>query len=134
MMREKRTPPQLAIGFHAIEAAIIAGKQIEKILIQRGLKGELFQKTMALVQEHQIPFQYVPSEKLQRITTKNHQGILAFLSPITFGNLEEIVSLSFEKGKVPLVLLLDGLTDVRNVGAMARTAECLGATTMSRLP
>ncbi|MEY3598907.1 MAG: rRNA ((2251)-2-O)-methyltransferase RlmB [Bacteroidota bacterium] len=128
MMREKRTPPQLAIGFHAIEAAIVSGKQIEKILIQRGLKGELFQKTMALVQEHQIPFQYVPVEKLQRITTKNHQGILAFLSPITFGSIEEIVSLAFEEGKNPLILLLDGLTDVRNVGAIARTAECLGAT------
>ncbi len=128
MIREKRTPPQLAIGFHAIEAAILAGKQIEKIMIQRGLKGELFQKTMALIQENQVPFQYVPIEKLQRITTKNHQGIIAFQSPVTFGNIEEIVSTTFENGKTPLVLLLDGLTDVRNVGAIARTAECLGAT------
>jgi 23S rRNA (guanosine2251-2'-O)-methyltransferase len=128
MIREKRTPPQLAIGFHAIEAAILAGKQIEKIMIQRGLKGELFQKTMALIQENQVPFQYVPIEKLQRITTKNHQGIIAFQSPVTFGNIEEIVSATYEEGKTPLVLLLDGLTDVRNVGAIARTAECLGAT------
>ncbi len=117
----------LIIGFHAIEAAIESGKQVEKVLIQRGLKGELYQKTMGLIQENNIPFQYVPIEKLQRISTKNHQGIIGFLSPVTFGNLEEIVSQVFENGETPLLLLLDSLTDVRNVGAIARTAECMGA-------
>lgn len=117
----------LIIGFHAIEAAINANKQVEKILIQRGLRGDLFQNTMVLIQENNIPFQYVPIEKLQRISSKNHQGIIGFLSPVTFGNLEEIVSQVFEKGETPLLLLLDGLTDVRNVGAIARSAECMGA-------
>jgi 23S rRNA (guanosine2251-2'-O)-methyltransferase len=126
-MREERTKPLLALGFHAIEAAIISGKQIDKVMMTRGLQGELFQKTIKLLKEYQIPVQMVPLEKLNRISSKNHQGMIAFLSPITFGNLEEIISATFEKGEIPLILLLDGITDVRNLGAIARTAECLGA-------
>jgi 23S rRNA (guanosine2251-2'-O)-methyltransferase len=126
-MREERSKPLLALGFHAIEAAIASGKQIDKVMLTRGLQGELYQKTITLIKEHQVPLQFVPIEKLNRISNKNHQGIIAFISPITFGNLEELVSSTYEKGEVPLFLLLDGVTDVRNLGAIARTAECMGA-------
>ena len=126
-MREERSKPLLALGFHAIEATITSGKQIDKVMLTRGLQGELYHKTLSLLKEHQIPLQYVPVEKLNRISTKNHQGMIAFISPISFGNLEELVSTTFEKGQTPLLLLLDGVTDVRNLGAIARTAECMGA-------
>jgi 23S rRNA (guanosine2251-2'-O)-methyltransferase len=126
-MRETKSKPLLALGFHAIEAAIAAGKQIDKVMLTKGLQGELYQNTTKMLKLHQIPMQFVPIEKLNRISNKNHQGIIAFLSPITFGNLEEIISATFEKGESPLILLLDGVTDVRNLGAIARTAECMGA-------
>jgi 23S rRNA (guanosine2251-2'-O)-methyltransferase len=126
-MRETKSKPLLAIGFHAIEAAIAAGKQIDKVMLTKGLQGELYQNTTKILRAHSIPMQFVPIEKLNRISNKNHQGMIAFLSPIAFGDLEEIVSAAFEKGEIPLILLLDGVTDVRNLGAIARTAECMGA-------
>ena len=126
-MREQKSKPLLAIGFHAIEAALIAGKQIDKVMLTKGLHGELYHNTTKLLKEHQIPLQFVAIEKLNRISNKNHQGMIAFLSPISFGNLEEIVSITFERGEIPLILLLDGVTDVRNLGAIARSAECMGA-------
>jgi 23S rRNA (guanosine2251-2'-O)-methyltransferase len=93
-------------------------------MIRSGLKGELIQELMPLVKEYQISFQYVPNERINRVTMKNHQGVLAFISPIEFQNIENILPSLYEAGKNPLFIILDKVTDVRNFGAITRTAEC----------
>jgi 23S rRNA (guanosine2251-2'-O)-methyltransferase len=106
--------------------AIEVGHDIDKVLIQQGLKGDLLNEARQLIQLHQIPYQLVPIEKLNNISRKNHQGVIAFVSPVTFGNLENLVASIFESGQVHQLLLLDGVTDVRNFGAICRSAECMG--------
>ncbi|MCF8233982.1 MAG: 23S rRNA (guanosine(2251)-2'-O)-methyltransferase RlmB [Bacteroidales bacterium] len=113
-------------GIHPLIEAIEAGKDIDKILIQKGVHNEVYFKIRELVMGTSIPYQFVPAEKLKRITTKAHQGVIAFVSPITYYNIEDIVPALYEAGKIPLILILDGITDVRNIGAIARSAECFG--------
>ena len=113
-------------GMRTIIEAINSGKEIEKILIKKGLQGELYHELMDLVHQMQIPIQLVPVEKIDRVTRKNHQGILAFISPIFYQNIEEIIPRLYEEGKTALILILDELTDVRNFGAIARSAEVAG--------
>ena len=124
--RSKPTGDKPVFGIRAVEEAIDAGKEIDKIFIKKGLQGELFKGFFQKVKEHNIPFQYVPVEKLNRITGKNHQGIIAFISAITYHNIEHIIPALYEEGKEPFILVLDGVTDIRNFGAIARTAECAG--------
>lgn len=107
--------------------AIQSGKLPEKVLIQKGLKGDNYQKLFSLIREKKIPFQMVPVEKLNRVTRKNHQGIIAQMPSIEYVKLEDILPGIFESGETPLLVLLDGITDVRNLGAIARSAECAGA-------
>jgi len=121
------TDSGLLIGTRPIIEAIQAGKQIDKVFVQKGLKGEVFNELWQLIREHDIFFQKVPVEKLNRITRKNHQGVVAFASVVDFQNLEEIVTRAFESGEDPLLIMLDRITDVRNFGAISRTAECTGA-------
>lgn len=116
----------LLIGTRPLIEAIQAGKQIDKVLIQKGLKGSTFQELFPLLKEHNIQQQSVPIEKLNRITKKNHQGVIAFVSPVDFVSVEEVVARAYEAGEDPLLLILDRVTDVRNFGAIARTAECTG--------
>lgn len=111
-------------GIRAVIEAIKSGKQIDKLMIRSGLKGELFFELIELVKDLQIPMQYVPNERINRVTMKNHQGVLAFISPIEFQNIENILPSLFESGKNPLIVILDKVTDVRNFGAITRTAEC----------
>ena len=126
--REPKTARnQMLIGLRPLQEAIQAGSEIDKVLIQRGLQGDIIHETKLLIQQHDIPYQYVPQEKLNSITSKNHQGIIAFVSPITFGNFENIIAGVFGKGETPLLLMLDGVTDVRNFGSICRNAECMGA-------
>lgn len=125
--RNPKTRNQMLIGLRPLQEAIQAGSEIDKILIQRGLQGDIIQHTKLLIQQHNIPFQYVPSEKLNSITTKNHQGVIAFVSPISYGNFENIIAQTFDAGATPLLVMLDGVTDVRNFGAICRNAECMGA-------
>ncbi|OYX92494.1 MAG: 23S rRNA (guanosine(2251)-2'-O)-methyltransferase RlmB, partial [Sphingobacteriia bacterium 35-40-5] len=91
-----------------------------------GLTGGIILELRSLINEQEIGFQLVPVEKLNRLTPKNHQGAVAFISPISYDKIENIIPAIYEKGEVPLVLILDGITDVRNFGAIARTAECAG--------
>ena len=118
---------EMIFGIRPIMEAIEAGKEIDKVLISKDLSGELSKELKVLLREKEIPSQLVPVEKLNRVTRKNHQGILAFISPIEYARLDEIVASTFEKGEVPLILILDQVTDVRNFGAIVRTAECAGA-------
>lgn len=116
----------MIFGIRAVAEAISAGKEVDKILIRKDLSGELAGELFALIKGSDIVVQRVPQEKLNSITRKNHQGVIAFISPINYQPVEEIVASLYEQGKVPFVLVLDHLTDVRNFGAIARTAECAG--------
>jgi len=124
--RPKRESNQMVFGIRAVIEAIKSGKDIEAILVQRGLTGDIFQELKSLLKEYELSYQVVPVEKLNRITTKNHQGVIGIISPVTYQKIENIIPEIYEKGETPLVLILDGVTDVRNLGAIARTAECAG--------
>ncbi len=113
-------------GIRPIIEAVKSGKEIDKILIQTGLNNELYFQLRKLINEFKIPFQYVPVKKLNRITSKNHQGVICFISNIVYHNIENLLPGIYEDGKLPLLLILDRITDVRNMGAIARTAECAG--------
>jgi 23S rRNA (guanosine2251-2'-O)-methyltransferase len=113
-------------GTRAVIEAINTGKIIGKVFIKTGLNNELYQQLLTLIKEFEIPFQFVPLEKINRITRKNHQGVLAFISPIEYTNIEMLLPVIFESGQEPLLLILDQITDVRNFGAIARSAECAG--------
>lgn len=117
-------------GIRAIIEAVEAGKTIDKLFIQKGLHNDLFSELWKLVREKRINYKHVPLEKINRLTRKNHQGVFAFISPIDFHNIEDVIPKLYEEGKNPLVLVLDRITDVRNFGAIARTAECAGVDTI----
>ena len=112
-------------GIRAIMEAIKSEKSIEKVYIQKGLQGPLFSQLNALIKKHHISSSNVPVEKLNRLSrNQNHQGVVAKISEISFSTLEEI--LDNNQSEAPLYLLLDQLTDVRNFGAILRTAACTG--------
>lgn len=113
-------------GLHAVIEAIEAGRDIDKILVKKDIHSEMAARLHDLARTYRIPMQRVPVEKLNRITRKNHQGVVALLSAVTYQKLEDIVPQLYEDGIQPFLLVLDGVTDVRNFGGMARTAECCG--------
>ncbi|CEA16522.1 RNA methyltransferase, TrmH family, group 3 [Fermentimonas caenicola] len=121
-MRDK----EMIFGIRAVIEAIEAGKDIDRVLIKRELSGELIGELQRLIREYDIPMQRVPVERIDRITRKNHQGVIAFTSAVTYQKLENIIPLLYEEGKNPFIIVLDGLTDVRNFGAIARTCEVAG--------
>ncbi len=125
-MRKHQDKTQMVFGIRAIMEAIESGKEIEKLLIQNGLRGELYHEFFQLIKYHKVPYSNVPLQALNRITRKNHQGVLAYLSPITYQSIENLIPMLYEEGKNPFLLILDRITDVRNFGAIARTAECSG--------
>ena len=113
-------------GLRPTIEALKSGKEFDKVFIQNGLKGENFRELFSLIRELEVPYQFVPIEKLNRLTHQNHQGVISYISEITYQRIEDLVPFAFEQGKQPLFLLLDRITDVRNIGAIARTAECAG--------
>ena len=117
-------------GIRAVMEAIEAGRQIDKVLMRRDLGGDLARELQKMIQEYDVVMQKVPLEKLNRITMKNHQGVVALLSPVEYYRLENLLPVIYEEGKVPKILVLDGITDNRNFGAIARTAECAGFDTI----
>lgn len=120
------TNEDFVFGTRAVLEAVNAGKPIDKILIKKGLNNELFQELFNRIRDEKISFQFVPIEKINRITRKNHQGVIALLSPIEFQKPEEILARVFEEGRNPFILILDQVSDVRNFGAIVRTADCAG--------
>lgn len=124
---ERPEKGDLVFGIRPIMEAINAGRTIEKVLVKKDLDGELFNELLDLLLQHNIPVSKVPIEKLNRVTSSNHQGVVAYMSPIEFVELEDLIPAILETGKVPLVILLDQVSDVRNFGAIARSAECAGA-------
>ncbi|MDR1517392.1 MAG: 23S rRNA (guanosine(2251)-2'-O)-methyltransferase RlmB [Dysgonamonadaceae bacterium] len=121
-MKEK----EMIFGIRAVIEAVEAGKDIDKVLVKRELQGELFKELQSVLQRYEIPMQKVPLERIDRITRKNHQGVVAFTSAVTYQKLEQIVPWLYEEGKNPFILVLDGITDVRNFGAVARSCEVAG--------
>ena len=117
---------EMIFGIRAVIEAVEAGKEIDRLLAKKDLQGELSKELFAAIRGYDIPVQRVPAEKLNRITRKNHQGVIAFIAPVTYQHVENLVPTLFEEGKEPFFVLLDGVTDVRNFGAIARTAECAG--------
>ena len=113
-------------GLRAIIEAIHSKEPIDKVFLQKGLRGELYRELEGLLRKEGINSSYVPSEKLNRLTKNNHQGAVATISPIAFYELEQLVESVMETTKTPLFLILDQLSDVRNFGAIIRTAECTG--------
>lgn len=111
-------------GIRAVIEAAQSGKEFDKVLVSNDLHGDLARELMGVLKEHGILIKKVPAERIDRITRRNHQGVLAILSAVTYDSLANVVPQIFEQGKVPLIVLLDGLTDVRNFGAIARTCEC----------
>lgn len=114
-------------GMHPILEAIDAGKKIDKILVQKGLKGDLSKSLMEKIQEKKISFQIVPVQKLNSLTKNNHQGVFAYLSSIEYAYTSDVLMKVLEEEKNPLFIILDRVSDVRNFGAIARSAECAGA-------
>ena len=118
---------EFIFGMHPVMEAIKGGRQIDRVLVRQGLRGELYHELMKVVNEMGVPWQVVPPEKLDYITRKNHQGVIAWISAIEFQDIENLLPHIFEEGNEPLLLMLDGVNDVRNFGAIVRSASCFGA-------
>ena len=126
----KKTPEDVIFGIRAVIEAIKGEREINKILIQKGLKKELFYELKEALAGKDLFIQYVPIEKINRVTAENHQGVIAYVSPVAYLNIEEFVDARIEQDLKTKVLVLDRITDVRNFGAIARSAECMGVDTI----
>ena len=130
-MEKTHSKQQIVYGLRPVIEAIVGGLQVERVLLQNGLNSSLLNELRGRMKEHDVPFQYVPVEKLNKMTTGNHQGVVATIAAVKYHNFVDLLEqLSAETGRVPLVMLLDHITDVRNMGAIARTAECTGVSAL----
>jgi 23S rRNA (guanosine2251-2'-O)-methyltransferase len=116
----------IVFGLRPVIEAVEAGTDIEKVFFKKGLQGDLFHSLLNMLKKNQIPFQFVPVEKLNRISRINHQGVIAQISGISYQNISQIIPALYENAETPFILVLDNITDVRNFGAIARSAECAG--------
>lgn len=122
----KKKKDQLIYGLHPVIEAIEAGKDIDRLLVKKGLQGELFSELASRARKYNVPMQFVPQEKLNRETSGNHQGVIAYISLIEYTSLDMLLPAIYEKGETPFFVVLDGITDVRNFGSIARSASCAG--------
>jgi 23S rRNA (guanosine2251-2'-O)-methyltransferase len=122
----RKQPENLIYGIHPILEALNAGKDIEKIMLSREVRNPQVREITGIAEQREIPVQKVPNEKLDSFTKANHQGIIAFVSMIEYQPIEDLLIGSFESGRQPMFVILDRITDVRNFGAIARSAECAG--------
>ena len=113
-------------GTRAVIEAIAAGKEIDKVMIQSGLSNDLVKELITVARNNNVPITFVPAEKLKRISTKNHQGVICVLSVVSFASVDDLIYQAYNEGREPFFLILDRVTDVRNFGAIVRTAECAG--------
>lgn len=117
-------------GIHAVIEAIEAGKSIDKLLVKKEFSGDLGRELLSVARNFGVPVQHVPVEKLNRITRRNHQGAIAMLAAVDYCRIDSVIPQLYDDGINPLVVVLDGITDVRNFGAIARTCECAGVNTI----
>jgi len=113
-------------GTRPVIEAILAGKDIDKVMIQSGLSNDLVKELIAVARNNNVPVVFVPPEKLKRLSTKNHQGVICLMSTVSFATLDNLIYKAYQEGREPFFLILDRITDVRNFGAIVRTAECAG--------
>jgi 23S rRNA (guanosine2251-2'-O)-methyltransferase len=113
-------------GTRAVLEAIAAGKTIDKVMIQSGLSNDLIKELIAVARNNDVPVAFVPAEKLKRMSSKNHQGVLCLLSVVSYSSVDDLIFKAYNEGREPFLLILDRITDVRNFGAIVRTAECAG--------
>jgi 23S rRNA (guanosine2251-2'-O)-methyltransferase len=125
-MENKKHPENIVVGLRPTLEAVKAGRAVERVLFKLGMDGDLFRELQSLLSEKKIPTQFVPVEKLNSLTSVTHQGVVAYLPLIEYTDLETALSGVAQRGECPLVLLLDGVTDVRNFGGIARSSECAG--------
>ncbi|MCQ2315214.1 MAG: 23S rRNA (guanosine(2251)-2'-O)-methyltransferase RlmB [Bacteroidales bacterium] len=125
--RNRKEDSNMVFGVHPVEEVMRAGREFEKIFVQNGLRSPQISAICGYAKEHGVPVQFVPVEKLNRLTRKNHQGIVAFVCPISYQDIENVIPMAYEAGRVPFVVILDRVTDVRNFGAIARTCYAAGA-------
>lgn len=123
---KKSSKKTMVIGRHPIVDAINNGNTFDKIILQKGVDRDFDKQIKGLSKSHDIPLQIVPKEKLNRIYNGQHQGVIGFLSLVNYFRLEDVLPMIYEKSEIPLLLVLDGITDVRNFGSISRSAECLG--------
>ena len=127
-MEKTQNKQQLVYGLRPVIEALASGVQIERVLLQNGINSSLLNELRAKMKEHDVPFQYVPVEKLNKLTPGNHQGVVATIAAVKYRPFVDLMEeLTADEAKIPFVVLLDHVTDVRNMGAIARTAECAGA-------
>ena len=127
MHKSRRTNEEMIFGRHPVVEAMEEGRALDKVFIQQGMRGDLEKVVRKLCAQQRIPLQYVPVQKLNKLCRHNHQGLIALKPAIEYQKLPDIIPHLFEQGLIPLVVILDGITDVRNLGAIARSAEVLGA-------
>ena len=125
-MENSQRPKDLIFGIRAIMESILSGKEIDKVMLQKGINNPLIRELTQKAREHHVPVSYVPQEKLNRLTKKNHQGAVAFISSVQYASLDNVIQETYSAGNEPFLLILDRVTDVRNFGAIARTAEGAG--------
>jgi 23S rRNA (guanosine2251-2'-O)-methyltransferase len=113
-------------GTRAVLEAIAAGKNIDKIMIQSGLSNDLIKELIAVARNNNVPVAFVPAEKLKRMSSKNHQGVICLISVVSYSSVDDLIFKAYNEGREPFLLILDRITDVRNFGAIVRTAECAG--------
>ena len=118
----------MIFGTRAVMEAIRAGQEIEKIFIQSGLNNDLIKELISVARENHMPLSFIPQQKLNKLSNKNHQGVICMLSAVKFSKLEDLIDHTYAAGKEPFFLVLDRITDVRNFGAIARTSDCAGIT------
>lgn len=121
-----RSKTGLVFGVHPVMEALQSGKTVEKVFLRQGMQGEFMSGLLPMLQQRHVPFQFVPVQKLNRMTGGIHQGIIALISEVEFTDLGELIPFVFEKGAMPALVVLDSITDVRNMGAIARSAVCAG--------
>lgn len=117
---------QFLYGIHPVMEAIRAGRRFDKVLLKQGLEGQQFRELYGMLGEKNIPYQFVPVDRLNRAVRGAHQGVVAYISQIEYVELEDMVNAALASGPSPMLVILDGVSDVRNLGAIARTLECAG--------
>ncbi|MCU0418902.1 MAG: 23S rRNA (guanosine(2251)-2'-O)-methyltransferase RlmB [Cyclobacteriaceae bacterium] len=127
-LRPRMEKKDMIFGTRAVMEAIRAQRPIERVYVQTGLANDLIKELIQTAKQHNVPYTFTPQEKLNRLSSKNHQGVICLLSAVTYAQVEDLIDHAYAHGREPFFLIVDRVTDVRNFGAMARTADCAGLT------